>query len=177
MYSTRNQIITNFTLSIKMDYPITPAIRILRENKIEFEPHVFEYVEKGGTKHSAEVLKVDEHAVIKTLVFETNERKPLIVLMHGDCQVSTKELARVLSIKTVAPAAPEKANKLTGYLVGGTSPFGIKTKMPVYVEKTIFDLERIYINGGKRGFLITIKPQVLRDVLEIEAVEVKQNAD
>ena len=155
-----------------MDYPITSAIRVLREKKIEFEPHIFEYVEKGGTKHSSHVLGVDEHAIVKTLVFETNEKKPLIVLQHGDLQVSTKNLARYLNVKSVAPAAPEKASKLTGYLVGGTSPFGTKTKMPVYVEKTIFNLSRIYINGGKRGFLIEIKPQVLRDVLQIEEVEV-----
>lgn len=155
-----------------MNYPITPAIRILREKKVEFEPHVFNYVEKGGTKHSAEVLKVDEHAVVKTLVFETDEKKPLIVLMHGDLQVSTKELARFLKVKTVAPVAPEKANKLSGYLVGGTSPFGIKTKMPIYVEKTIFNLERIYINGGKRGFLVAIESRVLKDVLQMEEVEV-----
>jgi len=150
---------------------------VLRERKIEFEPHVFEYVEKGGTKHSSEVLKVDEQAVIKTLIFETNEKKPLIVLQHGDFQVSTKSLARVLRVKAVAPVAPEKANKLTGYLIGGTSPFGVRTKMPVYAEKTIFDLEKIYINGGKRGFLIAIEPRVLREVLEIETVEVKQNVD
>jgi Cys-tRNA(Pro) deacylase len=155
-----------------MDYPITPAIRVLREKKVEFEPHVFEYVEKGGTKNSAEVLAVDEHAVVKTLVFETNEKKPLIVLMHGDLQVSTKELARELKVKTVAPVSPEKARKLTGYLVGGTSPFGVKTKMPVYAEKTIFDLRKIYINGGKRGFLIEIEPRVLRDVLKIEEVQI-----
>jgi Cys-tRNA(Pro) deacylase len=155
-----------------MDYPITPALRVLRENKVEFESHVFEYVEKGGTKHSSEVLKVDEHVVIKTLVFETNEKKPLIVLMHGNLQVSTKELARVLKVKTVAPASPEKANKLTGYLVGGTSPFGLKTKMPVYAEKTIFDLPKIFINGGKRGFLIEIEPRILRDVLKIEETEI-----
>lgn len=155
-----------------MNYPITPAIRILREKKVEFEPHVFNYVEKGGTKHSAEVLKVDEHAVVKTLVFETDEKKPLIVLMHGDLQVSTKELALFLKVKTVAPVAPEKANKLSGYLVGGTSPFGIKTKMPIYVEKTIFNLERIYINGGKRGFLVAIESRVLKDVLQMEEVEV-----
>ena len=160
-----------------MDYPITPAIRVLRERQIEFTPYVFEYVEKGGTKHSSEVLKVDEHAVIKTLVFETNERQPLIVLQHGDFQVSMKELARNLNVKTIAPASPERANKLTGYLIGGTSPFGVKMKMSIYAEETIFDLERIYINGGKRGFLIGIEPQVLRDVLEIETVEVKQNAD
>ncbi len=154
-----------------MDYPITPAIRVLREKKIEFEPHVFEYVEKGGTKHSAEVLKVDEHAVIKTLIFETNEKKPLIVLMHGDFQVSAKELARFLKVKSVAPVAPEKASKLTGYLVGGTSPFGVKTKMPVYAEKTIFSLKRIYINGGKRGFLIAIAPRVLGEILTVEEIE------
>lgn len=160
-----------------MDYPITPAVRFLRERKIEFTPHVYEYVEKGGTKHSADVLKVDEHAVVKTLIFETNEKKPLIVLMHGDFQVSTKILARVLNVKTIAPVSPERANKLTGYLIGGTSPFGVKTKMPVYAEKTIFDLEKIYLNGGKRGFLIEIEPRVLRDVLRVEAVEVRQNAD
>ncbi|MDQ4123552.1 MAG: Cys-tRNA(Pro) deacylase [Acidobacteriota bacterium] len=160
-----------------MDYPVTPAIRILRDRKIEFEPHIFEYVEKGGTKHSSEVLGVDEHAVIKTLVFEIDAKKPLIVLMHGDAQVSTKNLARFLNVKTVAPASPERANKLTGYLIGGTSPFGIKTKMPIYAEKTIFELSRIYINGGKRGFLIEIEPQILKEVLQVEEVEVKQNAD
>ncbi len=155
-----------------MNHPITPAVRFLRERKIEFTPHVYEYVEKGGTKHSAEVLKIDEHAVVKTLVFETNERKPLIVLQHGDFQVSTKILARVLNVKTIAPAAPERANKLTGYLIGGTSPFGLKTKMPVYAEATIFDLPRIFINGGKRGFLIAIEPKVLEQILEIKKVGV-----
>jgi len=158
-----------------MNYPITPAIRVLREKTVEFEPHVYEYVEKGGTKYSAEILQVDEHSVIKTLIFETSEKKPLIVLQHGDWQVSTKELARLLRVKTVAPVAPEKANKLTGYLVGGTSPFGVKTKMSIYAEKTIFDLEKIYINGGKRGFLVSINPQILREVLEIEEVAVKQH--
>ena len=155
-----------------MNYPITPAIRVLRANKVEFEPHVYDYVEKGGTRHSAEVLGVDEHAVVKTLIFETNENKPLIVLQHGDFQVSTKELARILKVKTVTPAAPEKANKLTGYLVGGTSPFGVKTKMPVYAESTIFDLATIYINGGKRGFLIGIEPKILEQVFEIKRVAV-----
>ena len=155
-----------------MNYPITPAIRVLRDNKIEFEPHIFDYVEKGGTRASATSLGIDEHSIIKTLVFETNENKPLIVLMHGDLQVSTKELARILKVKTVAPAAPEKANKLTGYLVGGTSPFGTKTKMLIYVERTIFDLEKIYINGGKRGFLVSINPRILPEVLQIQEVEV-----
>lgn len=154
------------------DHPITQAVRILRERKIEFEPFVFDYVEKGGTRHSAEVLGVDEHAVIKTIVFETNEKKPLIVLMHGDKQVSTKNLARTIGVRSIEPATPEKANKLTGYLVGGTSPFGIKTKMPIYAESTIFDLERIYINGGKRGFLVCIAPDVLKAILNVEPVEV-----
>ena len=155
-----------------MNYPITPAIRVLREHKVEFTPHVFEYVEKGGTKHSSEVLGVDEHSVIKTLIFETNERKPLIVLMHGDFKVSTKNLARFLKVKTVAPAAPERANILTGYLVGGTSPFGVKTKMPVYAETSIFELDKIYINGGKRGFLVEIAPSVLEKVLPVQKIEV-----
>ena len=153
-----------------MSYPITPAIRILRENKADFAPHVYEYVERGGTKHSAEVLGVDEHAVVKTLVFETNEKKSLIFLQHGDWQVSTKILARILNVKTIAPASPERANSLTGYLIGGTSPFGVKTKMPVYAEMTIFDLPRIYINGGRRGFLIEIAPEVLSQVLDIRKV-------
>jgi Cys-tRNA(Pro) deacylase len=155
-----------------MDYPVTPAIRVLREKKIEFEPRVFEYVERGGTRHSAEILGVAEHAVIKTLVFETGERKPLIVLMHGDRQVSAKNLARHLGVKSVAPAAPERASKLTGYLIGGTSPFGVKTEMPIYAERTIFDLPCIFINGGKRGFLIAIEPRILREVLPVETVEV-----
>lgn len=156
-----------------MDYPITPAIRYLREKKVEFVPHLYEYVEKGGTAESARQLGVDEHAVVKTLVFETNEKRPLIVLMHGDRQVSTKNLARHIGVKSVEPATPERASKWTGYLVGGTSPFGTRTAMPVYVERTIFDLEQIYINGGKRGFLVEIEPSVLIAVLKIEEVEVR----
>jgi Cys-tRNA(Pro) deacylase len=155
-----------------MDYPITPAIRVLRQHKVDFAPRVFEYVEKGGTRHSAQELGVEEHAVIKTLVFETNEKKPLIVLMHGDLQVSTKNLARFMGVKSVAPVSPERANKLTGYLVGGTSPFGMKTRMPVYAEKTIFALEKIYLNGGKRGFLVELKPEALRQALAVQEVEV-----
>src|SRR4051812_30522656 len=115
-----------------MDYPITAAVRVLRENKVDFGPPLYGYDGKGGTRESAKQLGVDEHAVIKTLVFEPNEKKPLIVLMHGDRQVSTKNLARHLGVKTVEPATPEKASKLTGYLVGGTSPFGTKTKIPIY---------------------------------------------
>jgi Cys-tRNA(Pro) deacylase len=153
------------------DYPVTAAVRVLRERKVDFEPHVYEYVERGGTRHSAEALGVDEHEVIKTLVFETNERRPLIVLQHGDREVSAKNLARLLGVKSVAPAAPERAQKLTGYLVGGTSPLGVKTGMPVYAERTIFDLERIFINGGKRGFLVSINPRELERALEIKKIE------
>jgi len=155
-----------------MEYPITPAIRYLREKKIEFIPHLYDYVEKGGTRESAKQLGFDEHSVVKTLVFKTNEKRPLIVLMHGDLQVSAKNLARHIGVKSVEPATPERATKWTGYLVGGTSPFGTKTSMPVYVEKTIFDLDRIYVNGGKRGFLVEIDPGILKIVLRFEEVTV-----
>lgn len=155
-----------------MDYPITPAVRFLRERRVEFTPHLYDYVEKGGTRESAKQLGVDEHAVIKTLVFETNEKKPLIVLMHGDREVSTKNLARFLGVKSVEPVTPEKASKLTGYLVGGTSPFGTRTKIPVYAEKTIFDLDWIFINGGKRGFLVEIRCEALERTVDVELVEI-----
>jgi Cys-tRNA(Pro) deacylase len=155
-----------------MDYPITPAIRYLREKRIDFTPHLYDYVEKGGTRESAKQLGVDEHSVVKTLIFETNKRKPLMVLMHGDRQVSAKNLARHIGVKSVEPATPDRASKLTGYLVGGTSPFGTRTQMPVYTEATIFDLDKIYINGGKRGFLVEIEPRVLKEILRVEQVEV-----
>ena len=155
-----------------MDYPVTPAVRLLREKDVAFEPHLYDYVERGGTSHSAEALGVDEHAVVKTLVMETDARKPLLVLMHGDREVSTKQLARALGVKGVHPCDFAQAQKHTGYLVGGTSPFGTRARLPVYVERTIFDLPKIYINGGKRGFLVEIVPQVLRDVLKVEEVEV-----
>ena len=155
-----------------MEYPITPAVRFLRARKVEFVPHLYNYVEKGGVRESARQLGVDEHKVIKTLVFETNEKRPLIVLMHGDREVSAKNLARHIGVKSVEPAAPDRASKLTGYLVGGTSPFGMKTSMPIYAERSIFDLEKIYINGGKRGFLIEIDPNVIPEILPAEEVEV-----
>ena len=155
-----------------MDYPVTPAVRLLREKKVTFLPHLYDYVEKGGTAESAKQLGIDEHAVVKTLIFETNEKKPLIVLMHGDKQVSAKNLARHIGVKSVEPAAPDRASKLTGYLVGGTSPFGTRTVMPVYAERSIFELEKIYINGGKRGFLVEIDPEVLKGVLHVEEVEI-----
>ena len=155
-----------------MNYPITPAVRLLREKKVEFEPHLYDYVEHGGTQHSAEALGVDERTVVKTLVMETDANKPLIVLMHGDREVSTKNLARHLGVKSVHPCDFAQAQKHTGYLVGGTSPFGTRAKLHVYAERTIFELPKIYINGGKRGFLVSIDPKVLREVLHAEEVEV-----
>jgi Cys-tRNA(Pro) deacylase len=149
---------------MSIDYPVTSAVRFLREKKIEFVPHRYEYLEKGGTGESARQLSLDEHAVIKTLVFETNEKKPLIVLMHGDREVSTKNLARHLGVKSVQPATAETATKVTGYQFGGTSPFGTRMKLPVYAESTIFQLDRIFINGGKRGFLVEIDAAVLRSI-------------
>jgi Cys-tRNA(Pro) deacylase len=150
-----------------VDFPVTPAVRFLRERKIAFTPHLYNYVEHGGTSESARQLGVDEHAVIKTLVFETNEKKPLIVLMHGDREVSTKNLARHVGVKSVEPATAVKATKWTGYMFGGTSPFGTRNPMPVYVERTIFELDKIYINGGKRGFLVEIDPAALQTLMVV----------
>ncbi|HLL13760.1 MAG TPA: Cys-tRNA(Pro) deacylase [Pyrinomonadaceae bacterium] len=155
-----------------MDYPVTPAVRLLREKKVEFEPHLYSYEERGGTRHSADALGVDEHAIVKTLVMETEGRKPLVVLMHGDREVSTKNLARAIGAKSVQPCDPQAAQRHTGYMVGGTSPMGTRAKLPVYVERTIFELPKIYINGGKRGFLVSINPQDLRALLPVEEVEV-----
>lgn len=155
-----------------VEFPVTQAIRYLRERQVTFVPHLYEYVEKGGTEESARQLGVDEHAVVKTLIFETSEKKPIVVLMHGDRQVSAKNLARHIGVKSVEPATPERASKYTGYLVGGTSPFGTRTSMPVYVEKSIFDMDKIYINGGKRGFLVEIDPGIVRTILSVNEVEV-----
>jgi len=156
----------------KANYPVTPAVRVLREKAIAFQPHLYAYEERGGTRHSAEELGVAEHAVVKTLVMETESREPLIVLMHGDREVSTKELARTLGVKSVSPCDPVTAQKRTGYQVGGTSPFGIRKPLSVYAEKTIFNLPLIYINGGKRGFLVSIHPSDLRRALRITDVTV-----
>ncbi|HEY0321815.1 MAG TPA: Cys-tRNA(Pro) deacylase [Pyrinomonadaceae bacterium] len=154
------------------DYPITPAIRMLREKKISFTPHLYQYEEHGGTHASAQALGVPEHQVIKTIVMETESRKPLIILMHGDCEVSTKRLARLIGAKQVSPCSRETAQKQTGYMVGGTSPFGTRRSFPVYVEKSIFELPRIFINGGKRGFLLEISPQDIKRALDVSEVEV-----
>ena len=138
--------------------PVTPAVRALRAAGIAFTGHRYEYEEKGGTAVSARELGVDEHSVVKTLVMEDDSHNPLIVLMHGDREVSTKELARTLGVKTVQPCTPETANRHTGYVVGGTSPFGMRKAMPVYMEQSILGLPRIYINGGKRGYLVGVSP-------------------
>jgi Cys-tRNA(Pro) deacylase len=153
-------------------YPVTPAIRLLKSKNVAYEPFLYEYEEKGGTKTSSKKLGVDEHLVIKTIVMEDDLKQPLIVLMHGDMEISAKNFARFLNVKSVQPCSPEIANKHTGYLVGGTSPFGTKKIMPVYAEKTIFCLEKIFINGGKRGFLIAIKPSVIKELLKPIEVEV-----
>ncbi|MES2746173.1 MAG: Cys-tRNA(Pro) deacylase [Bdellovibrionota bacterium] len=142
-----------------MKPPMTLAIRELQNSRVSFTPHLYDYQDKGGTSVSSRELGVDEHSVIKTLIMESDAKEVFIVLMHGDCQVSTKELARIMGVKTVSPCAPATADKWSGYQVGGTSPFGVKRKMTVYMEKTIVDLDRIYINGGKRGFLVGMDPK------------------
>ena len=153
------------------DYPVTTAIRALRDSRVAFEPHLYDYEDKGGTARSSAMLGVDEHIVIKTLVMEDENRKPLIVLMHGDRDVSTKALARLLKVKTVSPCDPKVAERHTGYQVGGTSPFGTRKVLPVFVERTILDLPRIFINGGKRGFLISLAPKDLEKVLPLQLVD------
>lgn len=156
----------------KEKFPMTPAIRLLRENNISFTGHLYPYEEHGGTAYSAHCLGVVEHEVIKTLVMEDEHRQPLIVLMHGDRKVSTKELARRLGAKTITPCDPVIANKHSGYLVGGTSPFGVRKAMPVYMEASILDLPKIYINGGKRGFLVGLVPVEIQRLLRPTLVQV-----
>lgn len=147
----------------KEKMPVTAAVRQLRSAKVSFTEHLYTYEDKGGTSASSRELGVDEHTVVKTLIMEDERKNPLIVLMHGDCQVSTKELARLAGVKAITPCAPEVANRHSGYIVGGTSPFGTKKALPVYMEKSISDLDKIYINGGKRGFLVGVEPaEVIR---------------
>ncbi len=143
----------------------TPATQTLRRAGVAFSEHVYEYVEHGGTAESARQLGVDEHAVVKTLVMQDERAQPLLVLMHGDRQVSLKELARQIGRKKVEPCTPEAAQRASGYLVGGTSPFGTKRALPVFVEATVLELPRILINGGRRGFLVGIEPRVLVELL------------
>lgn len=145
--------------------PVTAAVRVLRAANIPFTNHPYAYEEKGGTAVSARELGVDEHCVVKTLVMEDERGNPLVVLMHGDRQVSTKALARLLGVKTIAPCAPESARRHSGYLVGGTSPFGTRRPMPVYIEETILSLPKIFINGGQRGYLVGLDPKEAARIL------------
>ena len=149
----------------------TPAIHVLRQQKVPFTEHEYRYKDRGGTAVSSRELGVDEHIVIKTLIMEDEKKQPLIVLMHGDKEVSTKNLARQAGRKTVSPCAPDVAQKHSGYLVGGTSPFGTRKAMPVFIERTIADLDRIFVNGGRRGFLISLAPSDLIRVLQPTLVD------
>jgi Cys-tRNA(Pro) deacylase len=143
----------------------TPATQWLRRHGVDFSEHVYDYVDHGGTAESARQLGVDEHAVVKTLVMENEQGQPLVVLMHGDRQVSTKALARAIGTKSVAPCTPEAAERASGYQVGGTSPFATRKALPVYVESSILALDRVCINGGRRGYLVGIAPRVLTELL------------
>jgi Cys-tRNA(Pro) deacylase len=148
----------------------TPATQLLRQAGVAFTEHPYDYVEHGGTAESARALGVLEHSVIKTLVMQDDKAQPLVVLMHGDCTVSTKNLAREIGAKSVEPCKPDVAQRHSGYIVGGTSPFGLKKLMPVYVEAGVLDLPRIYINGGRRGFLVGLTPNVLTTVIDAKPV-------
>ena len=149
----------------------TPATQVLRANKVAFTEHPYEYLEHGGAQHSAAVLGLDPFSVVKTLVMQDQDAKPLLVLMHGNRKVSTKNLARQIGAKSVEPCKPEVANRHSGYLVGGTSPFGTRKAMPVYIEESILALSKIAINGGRRGFLVGIDPQVCVTLLGAESVQ------
>jgi len=148
----------------------TPATQFLKKHRVAYGEHVYEYVEHGGTAESARQLGVDEHHVVKTLVMQDDAGKPLIVLMHGDRKVSTKNLARQCARKSVEPCRPEAAQRHTGYMVGGTSPFGTRKSLPVYVEASVLALPRIYVNGGRRGYLVSVEPRVLGELLNALAV-------
>jgi Cys-tRNA(Pro) deacylase len=154
------------------DHPVTMAVRVLRQHGVAFTAHVYPWEARGGTQASARHLGVDEHRVIKTLIFEDDARKPLCILMHGDREVSAKTLARQIGRRSVAPCAPGVADRHSGYQVGGTSPFGLRRPMPIYLEKSIAALPHIYINGGARGFLVRISPADLQRVLAPTPVEV-----
>jgi Cys-tRNA(Pro) deacylase len=155
-----------------MKHAGTPATQFLKKHGVEYTEHEYEYVEHGGTSVSSSALGVDEHHVVKTLIMENDRAEPMVVLMHGDRKVSTKELARMAGAKRVFPCKPEVAQRHSGYLVGGTSPFGTRKPMPVYLQKTVLDLERIFINGGRRGYLLGMEPTVLTRVLSPTLVDV-----
>jgi Cys-tRNA(Pro) deacylase len=154
------------------DYPVTMAVRVLRQHGVVFSAHLYAWEAHGGTQASAEHLGVDEHIVVKTLIFEDDAKKPLCILMHGNREVSARNLARQIGRKSVAPCTPEVADRHSGYQVGGTSPFGLRRAMTIYCEKSIADLPRIYINGGARGFLVGIEPREMVRVLKPVLVEV-----
>ncbi|QID18943.1 Cys-tRNA(Pro) deacylase [Nitrogeniibacter mangrovi] len=158
-------------------HPETPATRALRHERIAFAPLVYTYEDHGGTRVAAHALNLSEHAVIKTLVMENEQGKPLIVLMHGDRDVAVKKLASHIGAKTIHPCTPEVAQKHTGYQVGGTSPFGLRKSMPIYLERSILDLPLIYVNGGKRGFLVAIHAHDLMRSLQPETVAVARQPD
>ena len=149
----------------------TPASVFIAKHGVAFTEHHFEYVEHGGTAHTSSALGVPEHQVVKTLIMENEKGEPLVVLMHGDRKVSTKELARAAGMKRIAPCKPETATRHSGYLIGGTSPFGTRKSMPVYLERSVLDLPRIYINGGRRGYLVGIAPLVLTTLLNARPVQ------
>jgi len=157
-------------------YPVTQAVRVLRAANVAFEAHEYAYVDKGGTATSSAALGVPEHQVIKTLVLEDDAKEPLIVLMHGDKQVSTRNLARQIGVRSVQPCKPAVADRHSGYQVGGTSPFGTRRAMKVYMERTILDLPRIWINGGRRGFLVSLDPKEAARVLAPVLVDVATDA-
>jgi Cys-tRNA(Pro) deacylase len=151
--------------------PETPATTFLRQHNVSFTEHLYNYVERGGTAESANQLGVDEHAVVKTLVMQDQDAKPLLILMHGNRQVSLKSFARQIGAKKVEPCKPDVAQRHTGYQVGGTSPFSTRKNLPVYVERSVLALPSIYINGGHRGFLVQISPKVLTDLLHAQPVD------
>ena len=157
---------------IKEKIPSTPAIRVLRKNGVDFTPRPYRYEDRGGTKVATRELECDEHQMVKTLVMEDEHKNPLIILMHGDMQVSTKKLARAIGTKSVIPCDPKTAQKHTGYMVGGTSPFGIRRDMPVYMEESITDLTSIFINAGRRGLLVEMQPEELVRILKPGPVRV-----
>ena len=149
----------------------TPATAVLRAARVAYTEHPYDYVDHGGTGESARQLGLDEHAVIKTLVMQDDAARPLIVLMHGDRKVSTKNLARQAQRKSISPCEPEVAQRHTGFQVGGTSPFGTRKRLPVFVERSVLELPRIWINGGRRGYLVGIEPRVLTELLQAEPVD------
>lgn len=156
----------------KPDIPVTPAVRTLRAANIDFNPHFYKFIEKGGTRHSSAELGVPEHEVVKTIVMEARKEgeaknRMMVILMHGDYEVSTKRMARLLGVKTINTASPAEVERATGYLPGGVSPFGQRTTLPIYIEETILDLDRIFINGGKRGFLVEINPRDIEKALPV----------